>query len=79
MKTIFTNQYLNIKPVITLFAGLLLLLVSVSSSAQLGTYEFTGAGTCPNQDAAVTTQPVNAVFSNYTSVNTQCDDEDNVF
>ena len=47
--------------------------------AQLGTYSFTGVGACPNQNPAVTSQPANAVFSNYTDANTDCRGTDNVF
>ncbi len=47
-------------------------LISSSAFAQLGVYEFTGAGTCPHQNTAVTTQPANASFSNFSNVNVNC-------
>lgn len=46
-------------------------------SAQLGIYEFTGQGSCPTQNTAVTTQPVNATFSNFTTVNATCNARSN--
>ena len=54
---------------------------TVSSSAlpQLGLYPFTGGGACPNQNPAVTTQPANALFTDYTAANTDCRNYDNVF
>ncbi len=56
--------------------AVLLLLVSNLSFGQLGTYEFTQTappppGTCP-ASPDVTTQPANAVFSAFTTVNTTC-------
>ncbi len=48
-------------------------------SSSLALYPFTGTGTCPNQNPAVNTQPVNAVFSNYSSVNTSCQGATDVF
>jgi len=45
---------------------------SSAVSAQLGVYNFTGTGACPNQNPAVTTQPSNAVFSNFSNTNTTC-------
>jgi len=69
------------KHVFAFFAGLFLLLLSTVSSAQLGIYQFTGTGACPNQNPAVTTQPANAVFSNftYTSPYGNCTPTNNVF
>ena len=65
------------------FSPLVLLLVflftAISAGAQLGVYDFTGGKACPNQNPAVTLQPANAVFSNFTSVKTKCKEEDNVF
>ncbi|MCY7309444.1 MAG: hypothetical protein LH619_01580, partial [Chitinophagaceae bacterium] len=54
--------------------GFLFSFIASSSavSAQLGIYNFTGAGACPNQNPAVTTQPSNAVFSNFSNTNTTC-------
>jgi hypothetical protein len=47
-------------------------LFSQAASAQLGVYAFTGTGTCPNQNSSVTTQPANAAFSAFTTVNATC-------
>jgi len=57
----------------------LVLLITLNASAQLGTYSFTGTGTCPNQNPAVTTQPGNSVFSNYANQNAGCNAIDDVF
>ena len=48
------------------------------ASAQLGVYAFTGSKTCPTQNPNVISQPTNAVFSSFSTVNTNCKDEDNV-
>jgi len=56
-----------------------MLLLAVKSNAQLGVYEFTGAGVCPNQNPNVTTQPANAVFSAFTNAGTTCVATSNVF
>lgn len=48
-------------------------------SQTLGIYEFTGSGVCPHVNTAVTAQPVNAVFSDYSSVNTTCTASNDVF
>jgi len=64
MKTKFTRFLLLKKILATLFTGLLLFAVGTKTQAQLGIYEFTGAGACPNQNPSVTTQPANAVFGN---------------
>lgn len=45
---------------------------SQNASAQLGVYEFTGAGACPNQNPSVTAQPANAAFSDFSTVNATC-------
>ena len=79
MKTTFTNVRFHRKPAITLITGLFVLLVSLPVSAQLGVYSFTGSEACPNQNPSVTSQPPNAVFNNYSSVNTSCKKKDNVF
>ncbi|MFI5130152.1 MAG: hypothetical protein ACHQFX_09185, partial [Chitinophagales bacterium] len=55
-----------------------MLLVSTYVSAQLGVYQFTGPKTCPTQNPNVTTQPANAVFSSFSTVNTKCKNEDNI-
>ncbi len=77
MNPIFTN-WLK-KPSVTLLTGLLILIINVAATAQLGTYSFTGPGNCPNPNAAINSQPANAVFSNYNSVNTSCQGVSNVF
>lgn len=79
MKTIFTNCNVHRRQLTTLFTGFFLFVLSATTSAQLGVYSFTGPGSCPNQNPAVNSQPANAVFSNYSSVNTNCQGEDNVF
>ncbi len=66
MKTISTLQRVGSKGI--LFSLLLLLFTASTATAQLGVYNFTGFGTCPNQNPAVNSQPANAVFSNYTAV-----------
>ena len=38
----------------------------------LGVYEFTGTGACPNQNPAVTVQPSNGNFSNFSSSGVTC-------
>lgn len=52
---------------------------STDVTAQLGRYEFTGNGNCPNQNPAVTTQPANAVFSNFTAAGVTCKARNDVF
>ena len=52
---------------------------SSNVTAQLGVYSFTGAGACPNQNPAVTSQPANAVFSNYQSVGLLCQPANDVY
>ncbi|MBC7946688.1 MAG: T9SS type A sorting domain-containing protein [Chitinophagaceae bacterium] len=52
--------------------------LSMVSMAQLGTYNFTGSGSCPNQNPNVTTQPANAIFSSFTTANASCKSEDNI-
>ncbi len=46
---------------------------------QIGLYEFTAAAACPVTAVAVTAQPSNAVFSDYTSAGTSCSAAGNVF
>ena len=67
MKQISTSQ--NVRGLMARIAIFSALLLPCSIAfAQLGTYNFTGFGTCPNQNPAVNSQPANAVFSNYTNV-----------
>ncbi len=64
-----------------LLLGLLIsfTLLSTTIWAQLGVYQFTGAKACPTQNPSVTTQPLNATFTNFSSVNTKCkEDNDNI-
>src|SRR5688572_8628510 len=64
------------------FFTLILVLCFAASqtvSAQLGIYEFTGSGACPHQNPAVTTQPANAVFSNFSATNVTCNAAADVF
>lgn len=51
--------------------------VALSSTieAQLGVYEFTGAKSCPTQNPNVTSQPANAIFSVFSTVNADCKDQ----
>lgn len=74
-----TARNLRTNFMIALFSGLLLLLSSLESNAQLGVYSFTGTGNCPNQNPSVTIQPLNAVFSDFVNVNATCDPIDNAF
>jgi hypothetical protein len=46
---------------------------------QIGMYEFTAASACPVTAVSVTTQPSNAVFSDYTTTGTSCSAAGNVF
>ena len=48
------------------------LFINYNSSAQLGVYTFTGTASCPSLSTSVTTQPANAVFSAFSTVNTTC-------
>ena len=79
MKYKSTARLLRTKAKTTLFTGLLMFLFSSASLAQLGVYTFTGHGNCPNQDPAVSAQPANAVFSDFTNVNADCSGQDDVF
>ncbi len=65
MKPIFTNRNIFQKQLKALITGFLVFTLSLTTTAQLGYYSFTGFGTCPHQNPAVTTQPANATFSNY--------------
>ncbi|MEO6490231.1 MAG: hypothetical protein ABIO04_09850, partial [Ferruginibacter sp.] len=60
-----------------LLAGSLVVFIQASVVAQLGIYEFTGSGTCPNPFTAVTIQPANAIFSNISSANVVCKSQSN--
>jgi hypothetical protein len=53
--------------------------ISLTFSQLLGVYEFTGAGTCPNQDSNVTTQLVNSEFDSFSMQNVFCVATQNVF
>ena len=79
MNTIYPTLTLLKKPVTTLFTWLLFLLISSPVFAQLGTYSFTGPGTCPNQNPSVTSQPANAVFSDFTTIGTNCNIVNDIF
>ena len=46
---------------------------------QLGTYQFTGTTTCPSSDNAVVSQPTNATFSLFSTLNTTCSSSAGVF
>jgi hypothetical protein len=72
MKTNLTTLNAVKRTVITLLLGVLFLLANISTNAQLGTYTFTGAAACPNQNPNVTAQPANATFSAFTSQAMNC-------
>lgn len=63
----------------TLLLSLILLLTGFSFSQLLGIYEFSGTGTCPNQNPNVTIQPVNTEFDAFTMQNVFCVSTQNVF
>ena len=46
---------------------------------QLGIYEFTAAAVCPVSANAVTAQPINALFSTFSTANTACSSTANVW
>jgi hypothetical protein len=46
---------------------------------QLGIYQFTGTTTCPSSDNAVVSQPTNATFSLFSTLNTTCSSSAGVF
>ena len=46
---------------------------------QLGSYQFTGTTTCPSADNAVVSQPTNATFSLFSTLNTTCSSSAGVF
>lgn len=50
-----------------------------SLGSDIGMYEFTQAAACPVTALDVTTQPLNAVFSPYSTMNTSCQSTANVF
>jgi hypothetical protein len=50
-----------------------------SLGSDIGMYEFTQAAACPVTAVDVTTQPINAVFSPYSTMNTTCQSTANVF
>jgi len=79
MKPIFTNWNFSRKQQMALITGFFVFLLSYTATAQLGVYSFTGSGTCPNPNTAINSQPVNAAFSVYNSVNTSCQGTSNVF
>jgi hypothetical protein len=51
---------------------LCVILFSAKAKSQLGVYAFNGSGGCPNGNVNVTTQPANAAFSSFTTINTLC-------
>jgi hypothetical protein len=53
--------------------------ITTSAWAQLGIYEFTGTGACPNQNPNVTTQPANSIFSSFSAVNATCVSQADIF
>jgi len=66
----------------TFLPFILLLFFFVPTSAimaQLGVYNFTGTGACPNQNPSITSQPSNGVFSNYSGTSVTCVSATNVW
>src|SRR4051812_43811181 len=55
-----------------LFGLMSCILLPTGLSAQLGTYSFSGIGSCPHQNTSVNAQPVNSVFSSFSSANMTC-------
>lgn len=51
----------------------------LSFAQQLGIYEFTGTGSCPNQNPNVTVQPANSEFEDFSMQNVFCVSTANVF
>ncbi len=66
-----SNGKRSFKPIQIVFITAMFLM-SLQVSAQLGVYQFTGSGGCPNQNTDVTAQPANATFSSITTVNANC-------
>ncbi len=58
---------------------LALMSFGISFSQLLGVYEFTGAGSCPNQNPNVTVQPSNSEFYSFSMQNVFCVSTQNVF
>jgi len=50
-----------------------------ATGTQIGLYEFTAAAACPVTALSVTSQPSNAIFSDYSSTGTSCSSANNVF
>ena len=72
---LFTSKIRAAVKIVFLFS-----LITISSivKAQLGDFKFAGTGTCPTQDPAVSSQPSDALFSNFSTVNTRCKEADDV-
>ena len=60
------------RPVFQFVLLLFFIAVSSAASAQLGVYAFTGVKSCPTQNPNVTSQPANAVFGIFSTVNAAC-------
>lgn len=58
---------------------LLFLSLSQFNAQELGRFEFTGTGACPNQNPNVTVQPSGADFSMFSSTGTVCTVTNNVY
>src|SRR5688572_4267503 len=63
------------RPVFQFVLLLFFIVASSVASAQLGVYAFTGSKNCPTQNPIVTSQPANAVFSSFSTVNADCKDQ----
>ena len=67
------------KTVLTLVTGVCFLFLQTTVFAQLGTYNFNAFGNCPNANPNVSSQPANAVFSSFNSINVDCVSADSVY
>ena len=64
--TLFTKKHVLL--------GMFIFLVALPAFCQLGTYTFNaGAAVCPQQNPSVSSQPANAVFTNFSHTNTICE------
>lgn len=70
MKTVLPSNYLRYFLCVSLFS--FALIFNAKAQTQLGIYQFTGLGLCPNTSNTVTSQPANATFSAFTGVGVTC-------
>ena len=64
---------------ITLTLLFLFVLIVKFNGQVIGLYDFTGAGICPNPNINVTTQPLDATFSSFSSLNVNCSSANDVY